>query len=99
MYPVDRMELKVLKKEGNLLMIELKGESVGFANLIKEELWNDKHVDEAAYIKEHPYMAEPKIYVRTKGKSDPRVATERASKRILVKLEDLKKEFKMALKD
>lgn len=93
------MELKTVKKEGNVLIIELKGETVSFANLIKEELWKDKNVDETAYIKEHPYMAEPKIYVKMKGKANPRVALEKASKRIQVKLEDLGKEFKMALKD
>jgi len=88
-----------MKKEENLLVVELKGETVGFANLMKEELWRDKNVDEAAYIKEHPYMAEPKIYLKMKGKANPRVALEKASKRIQVKLKDFEKEFKMALKD
>ena len=83
-----------------MIQIELKGESVGFVNLIKEELWNDENVDEAAYIKEHPYMAEPKIYVKMKGgRFDTRVALDRAVKRLQVKLKDLKKEFKRSLKD
>ena len=93
------MELKTIKKKKNLLEVEVKDESVGFVNLIKEELWEDKNVDEAAYIKEHPYMAEPKIYVKMKGKSDPKVALDRANKRILVKLKGLKGEFERALKD
>jgi len=93
------MELIKIKEGKNIIEIELKGGSVGFANLLKEELWNDKNVDEAAYIKEHPYMAEPKIYVKMKGKSSPRVAIERAVKRLQVKLKDLEKEFKRALKD
>jgi DNA-directed RNA polymerase subunit L len=93
------MELRKIREDKNLLEIELKGESIGFANLIKEELWNDNNVDEAAYIKEHPYMAEPKIYVKTKGKSSPKVAIERAIKRIQVKLKEFEREFKKALKD
>ena len=93
------MELNKIKEDSNTIEIELKGESVGFANLIKEELWNDKNVDEAAYIKEHPYMAEPKIYVKMKGKSNPRIALQRAVKRLQVKLKDLEREFKRALKD
>jgi len=92
------MELVKIKEDSDTIEIELRGESVGFANLIKEELWNDKNVDEAAYIKEHPYMAEPKIYVKMKGKSSSRVALQRAVKRLYVKLKDLEKEFKRALK-
>ncbi len=93
------MELNKIKEDGDTFEVELKGESVGFANLIKEELWNDENVDEAAYVKEHPYMSEPKIYIKMKGKSSPRVALERAIKRLHVKIEDLQKEFNRALKD
>jgi len=93
------MELNKTKEDSNMIEVELKGESVGFANLIKEELWNNKNVDEAAYIKEHPYMTEPKIYVKMKKKSNPRVALQRAVKGLQVKLKDLEKEFKRALKD
>ena len=93
------MELNKIKEDNDMIEIELKGESVGFANLIKEELWNDENVDETAYVKEHPYMAEPKIYLKMKGKSSPRVALERAIKRLHAKLEELEKEFNKALKD
>lgn len=93
------MRLKALKQNKTLLFVEVEGESTGFANLIKEELWEDKNVDEAAHIKEHPYMAEPKIYVKMKGITDPKKAIGKANKRILVQLKDLEKEFKRALKD
>jgi len=92
------MELKKIKDD-SVLEIEVKGERVGFVNLIKEELWEDKQVDEATYIKEHPYMAEPKIYVKMKGKADPKIALKKAQKRLIVKLKDLKGEFERALKD
>jgi DNA-directed RNA polymerase subunit L len=94
------MELNKIREDTEMIEIELKGESVGFANLLKEELWNDENVDEAAYIKEHPYMAEPKIYVKMKGgRFNTRVALERAVKRLQVKLKSLKRELKRALKD
>lgn len=93
------MKLKTLKQNKTLLFVEVEGESTGFANLIKDELWKDKNVDEAACIKEHPYMAEPKIYVKMKGRINPKKAIERADKRILVQLKNLEKEFKRALKD
>jgi DNA-directed RNA polymerase subunit L len=91
------MEVNAIKKDSNLLKIELKGESIGFANLIKEELWNDKSVDEAACIKEHPYMAEPKVHVKTKRK-EPKDVLEDAAKRVQVQLKELEGEFKRALK-
>jgi len=92
------MEVKVIKKDKNLLEVELRGESVGFVNLIKEELWNDKDVDEAAYVKEHPYMSEPKLYVKTKEK-EPKKVVENALKRIQSQLKELNGEFSRALKD
>ncbi|MCX6821222.1 MAG: DNA-directed RNA polymerase subunit L [Candidatus Aenigmarchaeota archaeon] len=92
------MELKTIKRDTNFLEIELKGESIGFVNLIKEELWEDENVDEAACVKEHPYMAEPKLYIRMKGKNTPEAAIERAIKRIQVKVKELKGEFERALK-
>ena len=93
------MELKKIKSGIGLLELEIRGESVGFGNLIKEELWNDKQVTEAALIKEHPYMTEPKIYVKMKGKTDPKLALTNAQKRLMVKLKNLKGEFQRALKD
>ena len=90
---------KILEKGKDFIKIEVKGESISFINLIKEELWNDENVSEAAWIKEHPYMAEPKLFVKMKGKAKPEVAIERAIKRISVKLKELEGEFKRALKD
>ena len=93
------MKLNNIKEDKNLLEVEVVGESIGFVNLVKEELWKDKNVNEAACIKEHPYMAEPKIYVKMKGKFNPRVALDKAVKRIQVDLKELKKEFETASKD
>ncbi len=93
------MELIKIKEDDNMIEIELRGESVGFANLIKEELWNDKNIEEVAYKKEHPYMTEPKIYVKMKGKSNPRIALQKTVKRLQVKLKGLEKEFKRTLKN
>jgi len=93
------MKLKKIKSSDSVLEIEIEGEDVGFVNLIKEELWKDKQVSEAAHIKEHPYMVESKIYVKMKGKTDPKVALRRTQKRLMVKLKDLKGEFERALKD
>ena len=93
------MELRVVKKDKNLLEIEIKDESVGFGNLIKDGLWEDKNVAETACIKEHPYMVEPKIYMKMKGKSNPVVSLKKVNQRISNDLKELKGKFKKALKD
>ena len=92
------MEVKKIKDEEGVLMLELERESKTFTNLLSEELWNDKNVSEAAAIKEHPYMAQPKLYLKMKGKNKPEVAIKDASKRVEVKVKDLEEEFKRALK-
>ena len=93
------MKLKTIKQGKNLLFFEVEGESIGFVNLIEDELWKDKNTDEAAHIKEHPYMAEPKIYVKMKGKSNPKLALGKSIKRLQMKLKNLERVFKRALRD
>jgi len=92
------MEVKKIKDENGVLILELERESKTFANLISDELWNDKNVSEATAIKEHPYMAQPKLYLKMKGKNNPKKALKDAVKRIEVKVKDLEKEFSRALK-
>ena len=92
------MEVKKIKDKDGVLMLELEGESKTFANLIREEIWNDKNVSEAAAIKEHPYMDQPKLFLKMKGKSKPIKTLKDASKRIEVKVKDLEKEFSRAFK-
>jgi len=91
------MKVNVLEKDKNSLKIEVIGESVGFVNAIREELWEDKNVTESAYIKEHPYLDEPKIWVRMK-KGNPKKALVDASQRLIDKTKELEKEFERALK-
>jgi len=92
------MKLKTIKRDTNLLEIGFEEESLGFVNLVKEELWENENIDEAVCIKEHPYMAEPKLYVKMKGKNTPETALERAVKRIQVKIKEMEGEFERALK-
>jgi len=91
------MEVKVLKQEKDSMLVELKGDTIGFANLLREELWENKDVDEAASIKEHPYMSEPKVYVKTKGTSPKKVLLD-AAKSLQNKVKELEKEFEMGIK-
>ena len=92
------MEVTVIKEEPGTLLIELRGETKSFANLIREELWNDPNILEAAVIKEHPYKSEPRIFVKMKGRSTPKKALEKAAKRIQNKLKEFDTEFSRHIK-
>ena len=91
------MNLKVVKEEDKTLIVEIPNESISFANLIKSELWDDPNVREAAYIKEHPYLEEPKVFVKT-SRGKPQTALEKAAKRLITQAETFREEFKKALK-
>ena len=91
------MKLNIVKKDDKLLEVEIVGETIGFVNALREELWNDKNVDEAAYVKEHPYLAEPKIWVKVK-RGDPKKALLDAAKRLEEKVKEFEENFERALK-
>ncbi|MFH0711154.1 MAG: DNA-directed RNA polymerase subunit L [Candidatus Aenigmatarchaeota archaeon] len=91
------MELSVIEEDEKKIILEVKDESISFVNLLRSELWNDKSVSEAAYIKEHPYLGQPKIFIKTE-RGSPRVALEKASVRVLDKAKEFQEEFKRSLK-
>jgi DNA-directed RNA polymerase subunit L len=91
------MELKIVKEDDKTLFLEVPGETYTLTNTIRESLWEDKNVSEAAEVKEHPYLSQPKIFVKvTKG--SPREALEKAAERIAEKAREFGEEFKKALK-
>ena len=91
------MELKVLKDKDKTLLLEIRGETVTVTNLLREELWNDSSVSEAAQIKEHPYLSEPKVFVKV-SRGTPQTALKKACERIIKKSQEFREEFKKALK-
>jgi len=91
------MEIKVVKKNEKTLVIETPEETSTLTNLLRENLWQDKNVSEAAHIKEHPYLSNPKILVTT-SRGSPQTALEKAAERISDQAKEFKEEFKKALK-
>lgn len=91
------MELKKVKEDEKTLLVEAKGESFTLTNTIREYLWEDKSVAEAAQVKEHPYLSEPKIFLKT-SKGSPLSALEKASDKVIEISKDFKQKFKEALK-
>jgi len=91
------MELKKLKENDKTLMVEVSGESFTLTNAIREYLWDDKSVSEAAQIKEHPYLSQPKIFVKT-DRGAPATALEKAAEKIVEDAKEFKQKFKDASK-
>jgi DNA-directed RNA polymerase subunit L len=91
------MELKIIRKNDKELLLETRGETVTLTNLLRDELWNRSNVTEAAEIKEHPYLAEPKIWVKVKSGS-PQEALRISAEELIEKVKKFKELFKDAIK-
>jgi len=91
------MELKVVKEEKDSVLLEIGGETVSFANLLTQESWNDKSISEASHIKEHPYLSQPKVFLKS-SRGSPKDILKKTSERIVDQAKEFKEEFKKALK-
>ncbi len=87
------MKVKVLKKAGNELKIEVEGASHGLCNLLQKKILEDKRVDLAGYDVPHPLASNPVIYIRTKGATKPEDALVTAAE----KAREVNKAFGKAL--
>jgi DNA-directed RNA polymerase subunit L len=91
------MEVKITKEEKDTILVELGGETISFANLLRQESWDDKSTSEAAHMKEHPYLSQPKVFVKS-SRGLPREILEKSAERIADQTKEFKEEFKKALK-
>lgn len=91
------MELKKLEENGKRLTVELEDETLAFANMIKDKLWDDAGVKEAATVQEHPYLSKPKILLET-SRGSPHDALEKAAEKLLDDAKEFKDKLKEALK-
>jgi DNA-directed RNA polymerase subunit L len=93
------VEIKVLKKTSNELKIEIEGEGHTFCNVLQQALLEDDTIELAGYNIEHPLIANPTVYVRTKGTRKPKAVLIDAAKKIQKQNKALKKSFERALKE
>ena len=91
------MELKKIEDNGKRLIIEFDGETTAFANMIKDKLWDDSSVKEAATIMEHPFLSKPKILVET-SRGSPQTALEKTTEKLVDEAKEFREKFKGALK-
>jgi len=87
------LKLRVIKKDKNFLEVVLEGEEHSFPNLLRETLLEDDDVEFASYVMEHPQLGNPKLIVKTKGRSP-----ESAIKSALKKIEKRASDFEALLK-
>jgi len=88
------MELKTIKKTKNELEIEVTDENETILNPITHVLTENKDVDYAACIVDHPLSNKRRLFIRTKnGKPDELL------KKAVKQLEDEIKEFNKFFKD
>ena len=93
-----QLKVKVIKKEGKELKIEIEGSGHGLCNLIQKKLLEDKSVDMAGYDVPHPLASNPEIYVRMKGSIKPEEALRKAAEKARDANELFSKELEKALK-
>ncbi|MBI1971838.1 MAG: hypothetical protein HYS53_00915 [Candidatus Aenigmarchaeota archaeon] len=87
------MRLNVLENSDKKASIELAGESETIANLLGKKLW-EAGADQAAFIREHPYLAMPKVIVYGKN---PVKLLDNAAQKIIDQAKEFQTEFKRAL--
>lgn len=92
------MEINVIEEKKNRISFEIKGQGNTFCNILKDELWNDKHVTVATYTIKHPLIGIPFMIVETDSKESPRKALASAAERIANNADKLKKQFKKEVK-
>ena len=92
------MELKVIEETKNKLIFDIKGEGHTISNMLRKELWEDKHIKVAGYNVKHPLEGIPRIVVETDGKESPKKALVAALERIKKKNDDLRKALKKEIK-
>ena len=92
------MELKAVNITDREMEIEVLGENETLLNPIKQALLADKDVDFAEYIIEHPTLATPKVFVRTKGKVKPQIIMKRTLKALISEFDAFEDAFVAQLK-
>ena len=80
--------MKIIKDTKNELEIEITGESHTLCNALRKTLMEDKDVESAAYVMEHPIIGEPKLYIKAKN---PKKSLKKAAEDIQSRCDELKK--------
>ncbi|MEE9323219.1 MAG: RpoL/Rpb11 RNA polymerase subunit family protein [Candidatus Aenigmarchaeota archaeon] len=84
------MKLVALENGNEKMILEVRGETHTFLNLLRENIWKAGG-RQASYMIEHPYLSEPKLTVRAKN---PKKIMDNAAQMIIDQTKDFEREFK-----
>jgi len=88
------MEINIIEETKDRLKFEIVGEDHTLCNLLRDELWKDKHLEVAGYNVDHPLVSQPIMIVETDGSETPKKALLEAVERIKQKNKEVIGEFK-----
>lgn len=92
------MEIKVMKKDKREFMLKVNREDENFCRALQTFLLQNESIEFSGYHISHPLIAQPIIFVMTKGKRKPKTALINSSKKLFKTLKNLEKSFQKALK-
>jgi DNA-directed RNA polymerase subunit L len=82
------MKLNIVKEEEGYVEVEFGGESHTLLNLLQSSLLEDPAVEMAGYTRPHPLMDRSRLFIRFKGKKDPKTILKKAADNAEAKLND-----------
>jgi DNA-directed RNA polymerase subunit L len=82
------MKLNIVKQEEGYVEVEFGGESHTLLNLLQTSLLEDPVVEMAGYTRPHPLMDRSRLFVRYKGKKDPKTILKKAADNAEAKLKE-----------
>ncbi|MCK5283356.1 MAG: DNA-directed RNA polymerase subunit L [Nanoarchaeota archaeon] len=87
------MEINVIEEKKGKIIFELNGVSHTICNILKNELWKDKHIKEVGYTIRHPLVGKPEFTIETDGE-DPRKIVASTCQKIEKEFDKFSSEFK-----
>ncbi|MDI6724384.1 MAG: DNA-directed RNA polymerase subunit L [Methanobacterium sp.] len=79
--------MKILKNTKTELEIEITGETHSLCNALRKTIMEDKSVESAAYVIDHPIVGEPVLYI--KGKN-PKKSLQKAAETLMSQCNEFK---------
>jgi len=91
------VKLNIVKEEEGYFEIEFGGESHTLLNLLQSSLLEDPAVEMAGYTRPHPLMDRSRLFIRYKGKKDPKEILKKAADNAEAKLNIFDEDFKQSV--
>jgi len=91
------VNLKIIEKTEDKIVIEFMGEGHTILNLLRTELLADERVEIATYDTKFPIMDNPVFRLKTKG-ADPVVVLREAAARIIGQCDEFSRQYAEAVR-